>query len=223
MDQGFTAPAPTDVTAAAAPEWLSITALSVRDGVSKQAISKRVLRLEAEGSVSTRHTRHGEKFVNVAQFDRAIEDSFLPQQQSADTVRERRFEESGSARLGDPTLTDAQTAKILAESEIRKLDLAERRRLTLPIGGDRGVEAAMTRAAGEIVRVLDRIPARSADVTAAARKEGEHGVRRLLRQLVVDVRTAVATALQALHAEGDMAEGRGPYQVDLPLAEDDAA
>ena len=217
------ATAPTDVAAAAAPEWLSITALAVRDGVSKQAISKRVLRFEAEGLVSTRHSRHGDKFVNVAEFDSAIADGFLPQQQSADTVRERRFEESAPARLGDPTLTDAQTAKVLAESEIRKLDLAERRRLTLPIGGEHGVEAAMTRAAGEIARALDRIPARSADVTAAARKEGEHGVRRLLRQLVFDVRTVAATALQALHAEGDMAEGRGAYQVDLPLAEDDAA
>jgi DNA-binding MarR family transcriptional regulator len=212
--------------------WLSITDLAERLGVKKQSLSERVIRFEAEGKLTTRPGPHRSKLVNLAEFDRVASAHSTPQQLAAETVRHRRADapvdagddllrfdagrpDDAVTRSTDPTLSAAHAQKANIETELKKLDLAERRRGLVAIGGPRGVEAAQVRAGAAIVRAMERIPARSAEVTAAALKDGEHGVRRLLRQFVLDAREVAAAELGGLKTEGLAEESAGPYEVEL--------
>ncbi len=210
--------------------WVSITDLAKLKGSSKQAISSRVAQLVDAGRLATRPQGIGRPtLVNVADYDRAVaETGFLPQQQAADTMRARRAEvqianpDEDDAETpdvpraaADPTLTQAQTRKALAEAELKTHDLAERRKLTVPVAGPRGVEAAMARAGACFVQALERLASRSGDLLTAFQQEGAHGHRRLLMRLVSEVRITVADELKLLRAEGIAEEVAGPYEAEL--------
>jgi hypothetical protein len=226
----------------AAPAWFSVTDLARRDGISKQVVSRKVGIFERDGMVTTRSRGPGlPKLVNVAEYDRAIASTLhAAQKQAALTMRVRREENAGrrgaepSAGVAgdtaepfappepaapraatDPTLTNAQLAKITTETAIKTIELARQRGLVMPIEGEHGVDAAIRRVGAAIVRAIDHVDSLAGDVTAAAIKDGEHGVRLALRRFKHDLRAKIAAALQPLLAEGLAQEARGAYPVDL--------
>jgi len=230
--QPQSAPAPADV-------WLSISDLAGLKGVTKQAISNKVTRFETEGLISTRPGAGRAKMVNVAEYERAARDASHPLKQlAADMVRERRAAvdaqicastpEIAARPDGDvaaspsavPALTEAQTRKAVAEAELKRLDLAERRALLAPIAGPRGSEATIARIVNALLRSMERIPGKCDEVVAAVLKDGAHGARRLLQQLVTKAREEAAGEIGAMKIEGLAEENAGPYEVELALSED---
>ncbi|MFL9824109.1 hypothetical protein [Rhodoplanes sp. SY1] len=112
-------------------------------------------------------------------------------------------------------LRTAKADREVYEAELAKLALAEKRKLVLPIAGKHGVEEAMIRVAQKIVATIDRLPARAGDVTAAATREGEFGVRKMLKELARQMRETVGREMRLLQAEGRTAEVAGLVENEI--------
>lgn len=78
------------------------------------------------------------------------------------------------------------------------------------------VVAALRQAGDAAVQLIDRLPLRSADVAEAMSKNGEAGVRALLKGIAFELRTGIAAAFTKLEAEGKAEEAAGALVADLP-------
>ena len=90
---------------------------------------------------------------------------------------------------------DVQADKTHYEAELRKLDLAERRGQLVSVAA---VVMANERCAAAIVREVDAITMRAAEMTAAVHKEGEQGARRAFKQIAFKLKDAIARVLRNL-------------------------
>jgi len=219
-------------TAAAAPQLLSLSELARTRKRDKALISRQVKKLVAAGKLETREGERGEKLIDPAAFARALGEIADPVKvQAAATARHFRAPESPAGATkpqpgataapsgAEPTLSGAQLQKIHYEAELKKLDLAERRGLIVPIAD---IIAALRAAGDAAVQLIDRLPLRSADLTEAVGANGEAGARALLKTIAFELRTGLAEAFAKLETQGKAEEAAGPLAADLPDEADQA-
>jgi DNA-binding MarR family transcriptional regulator len=184
--------------------WLPITDLAKARKVSKQALSKRVLRLEGQGLVTTKTGARGQKLVNVGEFDRAAVDA-------TDAVGAQNGRKAKAPPMGDgdddpfsPVLAREQARKVAYQADIAKLDRDERLGRLLPI---ENIAVAAAQCAEALNRMIDQLPGRADEIAAAVAKEGVSGVRALLRSVARDMRERLADEMQRLATMSGEASG----------------
>jgi DNA-binding MarR family transcriptional regulator len=172
--------------------WLTVTDLARRMGISKQAASKRVDRLETGGHVKTRPGPRGTKLVNLAEFDKAAGET-------TDAIRELNGAGEKSLPLpgaaADPVLAREQARRVGYAADLAKLDLDERLGKLLPIAD---VEAAMVDCAEAMVRKIDQLPTLADQVASAVAREGALGARSFLRTIARDLRKSLETEMRLI-------------------------
>ncbi|NTE36661.1 MarR family transcriptional regulator [Agrobacterium tumefaciens] len=184
--------------------WISIKDLAERKGVSKQAISQRVQKLEAAGLIVVRQNGKFRE-VDLVSYDRAIgETGNAFREQAAETKADI------AAGAGSKKLRDAQAERAGYEARLKELDLAERLGNLVPIRGEHGLETALLKISGEIIRELGVLMNWVPDLMEAS-GNGEAALRRTLREKSAELRTGVATRLNNLAAS----VGDGPFDVDI--------
>ena len=177
--------------------WLTVSELArVRD-VNKAAISRRVKRLKAAGALTTRPGPRGSKLVNVAEFNRAVEDL-------TDTVREANGRCAAVARDGDgaspndPVLPREQARRTKIQVDTAQFQLDELRGLLARVAD---ISDGARMHAETLARRIDQIITEWADELAAVvAKEGTAGLRAALKGKALELRGALAEAFAALAA-----------------------
>lgn len=213
-------PPPTSIVSAADEPslWVTISELARIKGVDKAWISRRVAKWEDDKQIVTRPGPRGSKLVNRAEYDRlANEVGDLAKVQAAETARDNRDApdllplDPQSDQPKDQTYTAAQRERAKYETELKKLDLAERRGLVVAIVK---LTEALHQLADAIVQLIDRLPLRAAEVAAAVAKDGESGARAVLKVIAHDLRANAAAAFRNLQIEGQAEEASG-IEVDF--------
>ncbi len=189
--------------------WISISELARRRGISRVSAKERVDRLEAQGLVETRRDGN-RRLVEMAAFDRAVgETGVAAKELAVDTAQGRGGQHAREYR-------DAQTERAQYEAQLKALDLAERKRLVLPIGGEHGVEAATRKIADAFARDMERLTRYADELATAVSKEGVAGARRILKEVGHSIRQSVAARLAELAEAGAAAERAGPIVTEPP-------
>jgi len=185
--------------------WLPLAEVARRRGTSRQAVSKRVKKL----GLTTRLGASGTVLIELAAFDRATHQATIRPDIAARSAEPRaRRNTTGETPMAERTRYEAA---------LRRLDLEERLKNVV---ATKHVEDAMVAAGSVIVRVFGRLTAASSDIYAAT-KDGEPAVRRLLRQLVDDMRREAGTALAELATQGEAQEAAGGLEFDFPSLPED--
>jgi len=201
-------------------EFLSISALAEKLGLSVQAVSQRVAKLEALGLITTTRGKGRIRFVSFADYLRAISQTGDQTKEAGWRTRKRR---NGETPDEGGTYLESQTRKIRLDAEFRALQVGKMKGDLVPI---RSVETSLSVAAGRIVRVLDRLPTRTDELIACVRDNSANPVpkvRALLKAVVRDIRTEMAAAMNDVVAIGAGAEAAGAvsFEIDLPDTEMD--
>jgi hypothetical protein len=187
--------------------WLSVSELARQRGVDKAAISRRAKRYEEQGLLTPRPGKGGVKMINVAEFDRAAGEA-------TDAVRVLngagggQVASSGALAPGDPVLAREQARRASYAADLTKPELEERLGHLIPVAD---VEAAMTRCAESMVRLIDQLPARADESAEAVARDGVHGARMFLRGAARDLRATLARDMRLLAdaKDGVEAEAEG--------------
>lgn len=182
--------------------WVSVSDLAKAKGVTKQAASKRVARLERDGLITTRMAKGGLKTVNLAEFDRAVNQHSSP----AQTVHD---ESEGPVGSSDPVYAKELAREKAYKADLAKLDLDERLGKLVPV--DEVTKAAI-KVAERFVKLVDQLPARADDVAAAVAKDGSLGARSVLKDLAYEIRDFMAAELSQM-ASGSRAS-EPTYEAD---------
>lgn len=172
--------------------WMSLSEVAELKGISRQALSKRVAKLEAEGLLQTKPGGGGTKLINVAQYDRvigAVGDAI--KEIAAETVKETAPDAPAAA----PALRDAQTRSAQYTADLKFIELNEKIGALVPVAD---VADAATRAGEAIIRVIDRLPSHADVLAAAAGKDGIGAVRSELKSIARDLRQSIADAFTAM-------------------------
>jgi hypothetical protein len=201
--------------------WVSVRELARIKGVDVAAISRKVAGFVEKSLLSTRPGPRGAKLVNRAEYDRLVGQTGDPvKERAAETARLfREPDEAAAAPKGeiDPATAQANNAKrtsALYEAELKKLELGER---LGDLIGRNDLMQARDRCGASIATVIERLPLRAAEMSAAVAKDGEAGARDLLRKISFDVSQAIAVALRSLAAEGLAQEAAGGIEAEITL------
>jgi hypothetical protein len=189
-------------------DWLPITCLAERAGVSQPCMSLRVKKYVAAGLLEPKTGLNGQKLISTA---------------ACDTLRALRAARRGAPTAGqkpipkaprppapielvdgaDPdrveSLHEAQRRKTSKQADMIAIALQERRGELLPVAD---VSDAMRRAAETITRSLEGYAARSAELVAAVLKDGEIGARRVAKAHTLAVRATIASEMRKLASPG---------------------
>ena len=172
--------------------WLSISDLAREKNVDKAEISRRVAKLEADGRLQTRSGPNRTKLVCLQEYDRvAGEFTDLAKEQAAETSRYGREADWG----GDTRFRDAQTRRAQYEAGLKSIELRERLGQVVDITRAQEIIAEVGE---EIRQPLEQLPLRADEINAAAVSGGVVAVRSKLKDIVFDLRTAIADALRKL-------------------------
>jgi DNA-binding MarR family transcriptional regulator len=182
-------------------DHVSLAELARLRGVSKQAITKRVDRLEQRGAVATWRGARGARLISVAAFDRATEET-------TDAVRAGNGAQA-DAPIASPKLAQAQALRAGYAAELARLDLEERKGNLVPTAE---VAAAMTECATALARGIDQLPARADDLASAVAKDGTAGARALMRTIARDLRATLAREMKL------KADAKGDGEEDIEAA-----
>jgi DNA-binding transcriptional ArsR family regulator len=187
---------------AAAGVRVSVSELATLKGVSPQAISKRLGRLEEQGLINVSKVGR-ERTVLLADWDTVTsEHSDLSKLAGAATLKERSAESLPGADFlakRDPTYTAELTRKAGYEADLKAIEL---RRLKGELVEVDELRAAAETAATTIVGVFDRLPALAEDIGAAMTKGGVSSVRDALKNWVRMARADLARACEQLARAG---------------------
>lgn len=164
----------------------SIAHIAERDGVSKQAVSKHVGKLVGAGLEVERDGQGRVVAVNVAAYDH---------------LRGRFADPAKAQAPRRPVTPDDRAAESYEEAKRAAAWLnVEREKIKLQV--DRGelvsraaVEARIDQMGAALVRVIDRLPNATDEISAAMVKHGTHGVRTELRDLAVRLRRDMTAAI----------------------------
>lgn len=102
-----------------------MTQVAERRGVSKQAISKSVARLVAEGRLSTKAGQGGAKLINVVAFERLVASEVDPSQ-ALRNAQPSPIDQPAAPTSGAPTYMDSRATREAYQAEAARLDIAER-------------------------------------------------------------------------------------------------
>lgn len=194
--------------AAASDLWVSISDLGALKGVSKAAISKRVLKFESDGLINVRH-EDGKKLVNLVEFDRLIGANTDPAQElrngghiakpmpqvAADPTPQQSQAEQGSDS-GKPQYSASRALRESYDAENARLDLEERTKRLVD------KEEAEARIFRIFRRVRDRFLSMSAVVAPRIYAAVDE---RTARQIMdEEVRKALSKLADELDHDGDV-------------------
>lgn len=171
--------------------WLPIAELAELKGKTRQTVWEKVSRLEADGLLTTKRGQGGSRLVNVAEYDRAVnETTDFAREQAAETVRLNR-----EADWGDTRLRDANRRKVEYEAALKSIELKKAVGALVEITQMNEVIAEVGE---EIKKPLEQVLLRADEITAAASSGGAVAVRTKLREIIFAVRTEIAEALAHL-------------------------
>lgn len=185
--------ATTTVDAPRAVMW-SISQIASRDGVSKQAVSKRVRDLAGRHGLAVERSPQGAIVaVNVAEYDHLRGRFDDPSKAQAP----RRPSPTAPQDPAGPneSYDEALRQKTWHEAEKRRLELEELAGGLVKVDE---VNAAMDEAVERINLAVDRLPNAADDLAAAVAREGSHGLRVALKDLAVKLRAELADAFTAM-------------------------
>jgi len=181
----------TGVDAPRAVMW-TVSRVAERDGVSKQAVSKKVRALAEKHGLSVNRDGQGRIVsFNVAEYDhlrgRFDDPSKSQAPAKTDTPASNQSE----------TYDEAVRQKTWLEAEKRRLELAEIKGELVRVGK---VTDAVVRSFEQINRIIDRLPSATDELAAAVAKDGGHGLRVALKNLSGRMRGDIADALETIAA-----------------------
>ena len=199
--------------------WVSLRELARLKGVDVALISRRVALFVEEQKLATRPGPRGAKLINRAEYDRLVGETGDPiKERAAETAR--LFREGEDAALAKPddgqaaAATNAKRTAAVYDAEIKKLELGER--LGHLIGRDDLLQAR-DRCGAAIATVIERLPLRAAEMSAAVAKGGESGAREVLGKIAFDISQSIAAALRELMNEGLAQEAAGGVEAEFTL------
>ena len=179
--------ATTQVDAPRAVMW-AIKQVAERDGVSKQAVSKRVKRLvDQHGLAVERNAQGAITALNVAEYDHLNGRYSDPSKAQAPRLPD--------ATVQSESYDEALRQKTWHEAERRRIELDELKRRLVRVDE---VLPALDDCADAIVLTVDSLPSLADDLAAAVAREGIHGLRVELRKIAADMRKNIAKALTAV-------------------------
>lgn len=180
---------------------MTVAAIALRDGVSRQAISKQVARLIDKHGLEVERDRNNRVCgVNVVHFDKLMH-------RFADTAKVRRADPVASDEPVADTLDAARIRKLRLDTELARLNLDEQRGLLVrhDLIGE-----AIQRLGEELARTVDLTQYTDA-IAAAFTRGGLHGLRIELKTITARTRVAMADSCAALTLSAP--------QIDLPLTQ----
>lgn len=171
---------------------MSIGELAARDKVSKPAVSRMVKRLCAHHGLEVERGDRGQvTAVNAAQYDELRNRVADPSKAQADPPAPTPASKPGETydeAIRQKTWIDAERARLRLAAEVGEL---------IPVAS---LVDAVPACAEAIAAVIDRLLNQVDDMAAAVGREGPHGLRVLIKQIVFRSKTEVADALAALAA-----------------------
>lgn len=190
-------------TAVVTPSFLMTTAADVasRDGVSRQAVTKKVREFAEKGMTVERDGRGAIVRFNVAEYDHLRGRLGNPSKDQ----RAQRPDDTPIKADPNESYDEALRQKTWHEAEKRRLELHELK--SKLIRKDRLTDA-LVRSGEEIVRVIDGLPGRTDDLALAFEKDGAHGLRVALKKLAAQMRSDIASSLSRI------ADGADPYDLE---------
>jgi DNA-binding MarR family transcriptional regulator len=214
--------------------WASISELARIRGVQKSAISKRVARLELEGLVHPRPGPLNSKEINVAEFERACDQTTdavretngcMAKQSNAANVNSRRraaiqvADADMDGTPSDPILAKEQARKTKIQADLAQLQLDELKGLLVRTDD---ISAGATIHGETLGRVIDHLHGEATALAAAedspfakalraAMRSDSSGARSFFKTLARKQRDALANAFAAL------AEVPGEVTAEAPL------
>lgn len=175
----------------------TVSEVADRDGISKQAVSKRVRDLAERHDLLVERNGQGHvTALNVVQYDLLRERYGDPSQ-----VRLSRQEapagELPLATAPKDTIEEANRRRAWLDMEKRRLELAQ---ITGQLVRADMVEAAVGKCCEEVVRLIDRLPQEADAVALAIRSDEVHLLRLALKGVAHRLRTKLAKAFEDLQA-----------------------
>jgi hypothetical protein len=180
----------------------TVSQIAERDGVSKQAVSKKVGELVASGLTVERAPNGNVRTVNVVEYDRLRGRTDNPSKEQ----RPARSEPDPGAKDEGDSYKEALRTKTWHESERLRLDLEERRGSLVRVDA---VTDAVVTCAGSITAIVDRLPNAADDLVAAVSREGVHGIRVELKKLASRMRREIAEAMAQVASDAPKVEEDG--------------
>jgi hypothetical protein len=191
------------------PNWMTVSALADRLGISKQSLSERICRMEERQQLQTK--RQGrEKLVDADEFDRVSAQTHDAVRTLNGSTAKRRHRPQPAAK---PARSDSRrplegAGNVLAQEQARRasysadmLKLALDERLGQVLAR-RDVENAMVDCATALTRVINKMPEHADALAAAVAKDGAAGARRALKEFGLNLRTELAAEMKLLIAGG---------------------
>lgn len=172
-----------------------ISQLAEREGISKQAVSKKVKELVGLGLKVKVDGQGRVVAVDVADYDRLRRKTDNPSKAQAPS-RKLGAAKGGSKPKSD-SYQEALRTKTWAQAERLRMDLLERKRELVRV---EALTEALGKCATAIVTVVERLPNSADDLAAAVAREGAHGIRIELKKLAARMRRDIADALDAIAA-----------------------
>lgn len=164
----------------------SLDQVAERDGVSKQAVSKKVKRLVDAGLVVERDERGRVAKFNVVQYD-------LLRGRLDDPAQKRAPKTAAEpAKPAADSYDEARRTQAWLAAERERLALDEMKGRLVPVDQ---VRDAFATVGGIIAAVIDRLPNAADDIAAEVAKSGGHGARVALANEAARLRTEIADAL----------------------------
>ncbi len=198
--------------------WVPIGELARRAGIAQPVMSRRIARLVQDGLLETRAGRQGAKLVNIAAYDRVrartsdgIKSLAAASARTMPSVHIPPLDASQLAfgeapAKADPNekiLSQEQARRVSYQAELARLDLEERLGKLVPING---VVSAAQICGDTIIRALDVYVQRAEEIAAAVAKDGVAGARGVAKQHTIEVRRAIAAAMNAIAAAPPVTE-----------------
>ncbi len=190
-----------NVDVSAEPDlWLSISELAASRGVTKGPLSRRVARLEEQGLLQARNGARGSKLVNVAEFDRVTNATTdIVRATNGGAAAPMREDRGGGSEKEGLVYSQEQARNASYSAELKRLELQER------IGTLVKVEDVMsaTEALGaRAVREIEALSDYADEIAEAVGAEGVPGARRVLKSIIFDLRSCIASGFDDLAKEG---------------------
>lgn len=172
-------------------QWGSSADIQKRDGVSRQAVSKRIKQFEADGH--TVRVKEGRGWlINITEYDRLIGNEGDARAEASESTKRNSKNASG-----ETPLRDFQTRIAAAEAEMREINLAKEKGLLVKKSD---VAADAVKVASEIVK---NCPSVSSDICDLF-KSREHKITRAQKRAVEGViRQWLAAQMSNLVDEGE--------------------
>lgn len=157
-----------------------------RDGVSKQAVSKKVKDLvERHGLAVERDGQGRVVALNVAEYDHL-------RGRYGDPSKVQAPRQMDAPPPPSESYDEALRQKTWHEAERRRIELEEMKGRLVPVAA---VENIVAESGAAIASVIDRLPSSADDLAAAVARDGSHGLRVALKKLANAMREEIAKKL----------------------------